>query len=88
MMCCSSGMNVETRIYQVEARHETCNQPLNVVVIVKRHQTTGKQAHVSLFSSGRTLAWDVCATIISCGSRLSSPSAMPNNTGAWRTSWW
>ena len=28
-------------------------------MIVKRHQTTGKQAHVYLFSSDRTLAWDV-----------------------------
>ncbi len=50
---------IETRIYQVEARHETFDQPLNVVVIVKTHQTTGKQAHVYLFSSDRTLAWDV-----------------------------
>jgi len=51
--------DLETRIYQIEARHETFDQPLNVVVIVKRHQTTGKQAHVYLFSSDRTLAWDV-----------------------------
>ena len=50
---------VETRIYQVEARHATCDQPLNVVVIVKRQLTTGKHAHVSLFSTDRTLAWDV-----------------------------
>jgi len=50
---------LETRIYQIEARHETFDQPLNVVVIVKRHQTTGKQAHIYLFSSDRTLAWDV-----------------------------
>jgi putative transposase len=50
---------IETRIYQVEARHETFDQPLNVVVIVKTHQATGKQAHVSLFSSDRSLAWDV-----------------------------
>ena len=50
---------LETRIYQVEARHETFDQPLNVVVIVKCHQTTGTQAHVYLFSSDRTLAWDV-----------------------------
>ena len=51
--------HVETCIYQVEARHETFDQPLNVVVIVKRHQKSGKQAHVYLFSSDRTLAWDV-----------------------------
>ncbi|MBX0328226.1 transposase [Oscillochloris sp. ZM17-4] len=50
---------IETRIYQVEARHETFDQPLNVVMIVKTHQTTGKQAHVYLFSSDGTLAWDV-----------------------------
>jgi hypothetical protein len=49
---------IETRIYQVEARHQTFDQALNLVVIVKRHQTSGKQAHVYLFSSDRTLAWD------------------------------
>ena len=49
---------IETRIYQVEARHETFDQPLNVVVIVKHQQTSGKHAHVYLFSSDRTLAWD------------------------------
>lgn len=51
--------HVETRVYQIEARHETFDQPLNVVVIVKQHQTTGKQAHIYLFSSDRTLDWDV-----------------------------
>ncbi len=51
--------DIETRIYQVEARHETFDQPLNVVVIVKHHQTTGKQAHVYLFSTDRILTWDV-----------------------------
>jgi hypothetical protein len=51
--------DIETRIYQVEARHKTFDQPLNVVVIVKCHQTTGKQAHIYLFSSDRSLAWDV-----------------------------
>ena len=51
--------HVETRIYHVEARHNSFDQPLNVVVIVKCHQTTGKQAHVYLFSSDRTLDWDV-----------------------------
>ena len=50
---------VETRIYQIEARHETFDQPLNVVAMVKRHLTTGKRAHVYLFSTDRTLAWDV-----------------------------
>ena len=50
---------VETRIYQIEARHATFDQPLHVVAIVKRQMTTGKQAHVYLFSTDRTLAWDV-----------------------------
>jgi putative transposase len=49
----------ETRIYQLEARHKTFAQPLQVVVILKTHQTTGKQAHVYLFSTDRSLAWDV-----------------------------
>lgn len=49
---------LETRIDQIEARHETFDQLLDVVVIVKTHQATGKQAHVSRFSSDRTLAWD------------------------------
>ena len=50
---------VETRIYQIEARHATFDQPLNLVAITKRHLTTGKQAHIYLFSTDRTLAWDV-----------------------------
>ena len=52
---------LETRIYQIEARHETFDQPLNVVVIVTRHQTSGTQAHVYIFSSDRTLVWDCSA---------------------------
>ena len=54
----SLAEGIETRIYQVEARHETFDQPLNVVVVVKRQQSSGKQAHVYLFSSDRTLAWE------------------------------
>lgn len=34
------------------------DQPLNVVMIVTCQQTTSKHAHVSLFSSDLTLAWD------------------------------
>ena len=48
---------IETRTYQVEVLHATFDQPLNVVVLVKRHLTTGKQAHVLLFSSDRSLGW-------------------------------
>jgi hypothetical protein len=43
---------LETRIYQIEARHETFAQPLNVVAIVKRQQATGKHANVYLIGSG------------------------------------
>jgi hypothetical protein len=49
---------VETRIYQLEARHKTCAQPLNVVIIVKTNRHTQTQAHVVLFSSDLALPWD------------------------------
>jgi hypothetical protein len=52
---------VETRIYQLEARHKTFAQPLNVVVIVKTHLTSQAQAHVILFSSDTALPF---ATLI------------------------
>jgi len=50
-----------TRIYQLEARHTTFAQPLNVVVIVKTNLTTQAQAHVILFSSDLALPF---ATLI------------------------
>ncbi|MCU0490923.1 MAG: hypothetical protein MUD01_05025 [Chloroflexaceae bacterium] len=46
-------------MYHVAVRHKSFDQPLNVGVIVKRHQRTGKQAYVYLFSTDRILAWDV-----------------------------
>jgi putative transposase len=49
---------VETRIYQLEARHKTMAQPLNVVVILKTNLQTQAVAHVILFSSDLTLSWD------------------------------
>jgi putative transposase len=49
---------IETRIYQLEARHKTCAQVLNVVVIVKTHLQTQAQAHVILFSSDLLLPFD------------------------------
>ncbi len=49
---------VETRIYQLEARHKTVAQPLNVVVILKTNLKTQAQAHVILFSSDLALPWD------------------------------
>jgi putative transposase len=49
---------VETRIYQVETRHTTFAQALNVVVIVKTNVKTQAKAHTLLFSSDLTLAFD------------------------------
>lgn len=52
---------IETRTYQLEARHTTFAHPLNVVVIVKTNLTTHAQAHVLLFSSDLALPF---ATLI------------------------
>jgi hypothetical protein len=52
---------IETRIYQLEARHTTFAQLLNVVVIVKTNLTSQAQAHVILFSSDLALPF---ATLI------------------------
>jgi hypothetical protein len=52
---------IETRIYQVQARHKTFPCPLNIVVIVKTNLTTQAQAHVILFSSDTALPF---ATLI------------------------
>src|SRR4029079_4022872 len=50
--------DIESCIYQVQARHKTCAQPLNVVCIVKTNLKTHAQAHVLLFSSELTLSFD------------------------------
>jgi putative transposase len=52
---------IATCIYQLEARHTTFAQPLNVVVIVKTNLDTQAQAHVILFSSDLALPF---ATLI------------------------
>jgi len=52
---------IETCIYQLDARHKTVADPLNVVVIVKSNLTTQAQAHVLLFSSDLALPF---ATLI------------------------
>jgi putative transposase len=49
---------IETRVYQLEARHKTFAQALNVVVIVKTNLHTQAQAHVLLFSSDLALPFD------------------------------
>jgi putative transposase len=50
--------DIETRIYQVQARHTTFAQPLNVVCIVKTKLKTQAVAHVLLFRSDLALAFD------------------------------
>jgi putative transposase len=50
--------DIESRIYQLQARHKTCAQPLNVVCLIKTNLKTHAQAHVLLFSSDMALAFD------------------------------
>ena len=52
---------IETCIYQLDARHKTVADLLNIVVIVKTNLTTQAQAHVILFSSDLALPF---ATLI------------------------
>lgn len=49
---------IETRIYQLQARHRTFAQMLNIVVIVKRNVKSQAQAHVILFSSDLELPFE------------------------------
>jgi DDE superfamily endonuclease len=55
------GAGLETRIYQLQARHKSFAQALNVVLIVKTNLKTQTQAHVILFSSDLALPF---ATLI------------------------
>jgi len=50
--------DIESRIYQLQARHKTCAEPLNVVCIVKTNLKTHAQAHVLLFSSDLAVPFD------------------------------
>jgi putative transposase len=50
---------IETRTYQLFARHKTIAQVLNLVVIVKTNVKTHAQAHVILFSSDLALPFDI-----------------------------
>ena len=45
------GGGLETRIYQLQARHKSFAQALNVVLIVKTNLKTQAMAHIILFSS-------------------------------------
>jgi len=49
---------IETRVYRATLLHQEFSQPLNVVIIVKTNLQTQAWAHVTLFSSDLTLAWD------------------------------
>jgi len=50
--------DIETRIYQLQARHKTFTQLLNVVCIVKTNLKTQAQAHILVFSSDLALPAD------------------------------
>ena len=49
---------IETRTYQLQVRHKTVAQLLNVVIISKTNLKTQAQAHVLLFSSDLALPFD------------------------------
>ena len=49
---------IETRIYKATLLHQEFAQSLNVVIIIKTNLQTQAWAHVILFSSDLTLAWD------------------------------
>jgi putative transposase len=54
----SIDKGIETRIYQLQARHKTFAQSLNVVCIVKTNLKSQEQAHVLLFSSDLALPFE------------------------------
>jgi putative transposase len=49
---------IVTRIYQMQMRHKSFADLLNVVILVKTNLKTGKTAHVVLFSSDLELSWE------------------------------
>jgi putative transposase len=50
--------HIETRLYQMQLHHKEFTQPLNVVIIAKTNLRTHARAHVVLFSSDLTLAYE------------------------------
>jgi putative transposase len=54
----SVAEGIETRTYQVQARHKSIAMPLNVVIMLKTNLKSQAQAHVILFSSDLGLSWD------------------------------
>lgn len=55
----STDKDIETKIYQLKARHKKFADLLNVVVIVKTNLKTHKVAHVVLFSSDLELSYEL-----------------------------
>jgi hypothetical protein len=49
---------IQTDLYQMTMRHRLFAAPLNVVILVKTNTVTQAKAHVVLFSSDLTLAYD------------------------------
>jgi putative transposase len=47
-----------TRIYPFEVIHRKFADRLNVVIIIKENQQTGKTARIILFATDLNLAWD------------------------------
>jgi putative transposase len=47
-----------TKTYQMTLRHKKFKEMLNVVIIYKENQKTGKKSHVLLFSTDLTLEWN------------------------------
>ncbi len=50
--------NVRERIYQIEACHKKIPDSINIVIVHKENLSTKKCAHVILFCTDLTLAWD------------------------------
>jgi putative transposase len=49
---------IRTRLYQLEVIHKKFADTLNVVIILKENQQTGKTARIILFSTDLDLEWD------------------------------
>lgn len=50
--------HVRTRLYQLDVLHKKFADTLNVVIIIKENQKTGKRARIILFSTDLDLDWD------------------------------
>lgn len=55
---CFTEQGIQTEIYQATLRHKSFADPLNVVILLKTNLSSQRKAHVILFSSDLTLAFD------------------------------